>query len=513
MGCSFGWSPLAGVRALGLILLATVLTSLFAGESLSPQAQRRAAERQARAKYLSNLPEAEKKVQASYLSALAATGRWVIEQNDIEAASEVLNIISLVDEKHPALEELKKLGEGRVPKALDEMGKKELDSRRKKARQQRAAGLAELARSCNAAGLPKNAWDYLLAAIDADPDQPVARAAFGHVKVGDKWHDAWTAAQLQKGLVHVDEMGWVAASGAERFKKGEWLEGGRWMPIADADRFHAEEKTAWQLETAHFSIKATTSRKKLVALAERLDKFRDLVYRETLPFFQHNDKKTQLNFAHAHKPKMNVVVYDDKGDYDAFIKREFKEPFRTVLQIVPGVYYVQKRTLYLVMGEGNATEDLIRQAFQQHETARTIFWETAVGGAVGPKPWLTSAAAGCMMFGRADPEGKWVLSPHFGHFAVQATAELAGQGFLPSVAKMMTLDEAEFNKFAAGDEQRRQICAAFGRFLLEYENGTYANDFCDLLYDSLRTPNSPKAQDYFGDLGVLEGQFLGYLRR
>lgn len=513
MGCCPGRvsKPRIGSNAKAVILLCVAVANVcHAGEAISREAQRRATERQARTKFLASLPEAEKKVQTVYLTSLVATGRWLIEQNAISEAADVLAVISLVDEKSPALEELKKLGEGRVPKALDEMGKKELDARRKKARQQRAVGLVELAKSCNSAGMLKPAYNYVLAAVDADPDQPAARQALGHVKVGEKWMDGWSASQTQKGLAYVAGMGWIPAAGVERAQKGEWMEGGRWMPVEDADKFHNTQATAWQFESAHFSIKSAVPRKRLAQFAERLDAFRDTCYPDLLPFFIRPEKRSQLVFNHPHKPKLSVAWYASRSEYEQLVMKDFKEPFRTLLMIVPGFYYTQK---HMTIADAGEEDNLLRQLFLQHEIARHILWETGGGGVVGPKPWITNACAGVMMFARPDPQGKWVLASRFGHPAVEGASEKAAQGFLPSIAKLMQMDESDFNKYGGSDDDRRQVCAAFGRFLLDYQDGVYANDFMDLVYDSLRSPNAVKAQDYFGDLNDLEMHFLGYLRR
>jgi len=512
MGRCVGWISPPYVRAHQLALLFLVLfaTAVHAGEPLSRDAQRRASERQARMKFFASLPEAEKKVQTAYLGSLAATGKWLIEQNAINEAAELVTVISLVDDKAPALEEMKKLCEGRVPKALDDAGKKELESRRKKARQQRAVGLIELAKSCNSAGLLKPAYNYVLAAVDADPENPTGRQALGHVKVGDKWMDGWSASQAQKGLAYAPGMGWVPAAGLERALKGEWMEGGRWMPSEDADKLHATSATGWNIETAHFTIKSAAPRKRLMQFAERLDAFRDTCYPDMLPFFIRPEKRSQLVFNHPHKPKLNVAWYADRGEYESLIRKDFKEPFRTLLLIVPGFYYTQK---HMTISDAGEVDNLLRQLFLQHEIARHILWETGGGGTVGPKPWITNASAGVLMFARPDPQGKWVLGSRFGHPAVEGASAKAEQGFLPSIAKMMQMDEADFNKYGGNDEDRRQICAAFGRFLLDYQDGAYANDFWDIVYDSLRSPNGVKAQDYFGDLNELEGHFFGYLRR
>jgi hypothetical protein len=354
------------------------------------------------------------------------------------------------------------------------------------------------------------AYGLLVQVLDYDPDNPAARQALGYVRAGAEWKDAFAAQQLQKGNVYVPESGWVAAATAERVKKGEWCENGKWMPLDEANKLHKELAKPWAIETQHFMLMSTLSRKESVEIAERLEGLRQACYGEYLDFFLRDRRSPQMQFTHALSKKMLERLFAQKQDYDAEMKKEFKgQPaIQALLMLFPGFYMQITHTSYF----NQATPEPFRSLFMQNQVASQIFSEYAQTGNIGPKPWIGAGICGDAQYALPDETGRFSVPAGRKHPAVTKAAEMLQKNNLPPLAALFSYDNTAFhNPLNPGNAD---VASALCHFLMSTKDGAYAADFLDFVYDSYKGLRSANLSEYIGmDTAALEKEFQEYLKQ
>lgn len=486
-----------------LVAVCILACAADAGES----AQRRTADRQARITALKSLPDVIARAQSSYINTMTGTCNWLIGLNAKADAAALVVEIQGADPKAGALEDLKKKLDAIVAGAvLDEAKQKELATKLAAARKARATAYTDVAATYYRTGLARKAAELLVEALQFDPDNATARGAFGEAKAGTEWKDAFAAQQIQKGAVYVPDFGWVSAAGAERAKNGEWLEKGKWIPVAEADKLHADAANPWVIETAHFTLRSTASLKDTVGMAERMEGIWQVACREYPEFFLREKRGQKMSFTFAPAKKMVSHVFAKKADYDAIIKKEFKGPVQGLLLILPGLYVAQNHASYF----HREIPEMFVGPFLQNQWTGQILGEYSQTPAGGVKPFVSSALCDGLQPAAADEKGRWSVPHGRQHPAVAKAAELAGQGQLPFIS---TISNLEFPMFNA-TQGNAQIAAAFGRFMLETQDGAYALDFLEYCYDAYRSPKTANLSDYIGmDPGTIEKSFDEYLKK
>lgn len=183
--------------------------------------------------------------------------------------------------------------------------------KRKKAAGKDPVELWKLYEWCKEQKKEKEAKAALKDIVKADPKHKEANIALGHIFFDDKWFEnqkkideykkakdleakqaqglvdykgEWVPKEdvpfLEKGLVR-DELGnwvtpdiakkikegwvkqdldWVAPAEKENIDKGLWKCGAKWLPIADANAYHAEIGQWWRIPSEHFVIWTTCDR-------------------------------------------------------------------------------------------------------------------------------------------------------------------------------------------------------------------------------------------------------------
>ncbi|MGD0088327.1 MAG: hypothetical protein ABSE73_00210 [Planctomycetota bacterium] len=495
-------------RTAALIALCLLLPGSAPGGEMS---QRRTAERQTRMSALRDLPEALKRSNEPYLAALGSVCQWLIGLQAKDEAGKLLAEMDGLNEKNSASPALKKSLEAiAAPAALDEAKQKELATRLKAARTARAAALANLAATYHRASLPRTALGLVMQALDSDPNNAVARQALGQVLVGTEWKDAFAAQQIQKGNVYVPDMGWVQGALAERAKKGEWCENGRWMPIDEADKLHKDTAKPWTIETQHFNLVSTAPRKISVQVAAELDGLRQACNREYLDFFMRERRSPQMQFTQPLPKKMLVHFFGEKPDYDAVIKKEFKNQLavQIILLLLPGIYSATTHASYF----NQAAPEPFRTLFRQNQVASQILSEYTQAPAGNPKAWIGTSVCGSVQYALPDDAGHFSLPVGHKHPAVGKAAEMLQQGTLPPLATLFTLDAGGFwNPLMPGNSE---AISAFCRFLMDTKDGAYALDFQEFVYDSYKGVKNASLNDYLGmDNATLEQEFHEYLKQ
>jgi hypothetical protein len=117
------------------------------------------------------------------------------------------------------------------------------------------------------------------------------------------WVDPVRAAKLAEGWIEQD-LEWIAPAEKENVEKGLWKCGDAWLPIAEADTFHAEIEHWWRIPFLRFHVYTTCER--------------DVAIQKVKP--QLENAYDDLARAYGQKPEapIVVIVFRDKDQYSNF---------------------------------------------------------------------------------------------------------------------------------------------------------------------------------------------------
>jgi hypothetical protein len=313
---------------------------------------------------------------------------------------------------------------------------------------------------------------------------------------------------MQKGNKYLPGLGWVPTPAVEKAQNGEWFESGHFLPLADAEKVHTNLGTPWVLETENFTLKSTATRKLAVEMAERLESIRALCFRQYLEFFMRASGKrgAQLLFNQAAPQKMVVYYFGTKADFEATIRKEMKGRDQELLLRSAGFYDSRSHASYFYH---DANFGSFQVMLMQHEVTHQILGEYAKGGS--PPVWVCEGIAECLEPAKQAANGKLVLPRGLDHPSVRFAADALKKAALPAVSEMLGMSHEAFHD--PGNRQRNySVAGALCRCLLEIDDGAYAPDFLEYLYDSYRGAKASLA-DYIGmDAATLDKRFRQYLQ-
>ncbi|MCC7011714.1 MAG: hypothetical protein IT454_04050 [Planctomycetes bacterium] len=86
-----------------------------------------------------------------------------------------------------------------------------------------------------------------------------------------RWVDAEEHKRLTEGWVRQDAE-WVSPADAPNIDKGLWKCGDKWLPIAEADAFHASIESCWRIPNEHFFLYTTCKREVAISAQQECDR-------------------------------------------------------------------------------------------------------------------------------------------------------------------------------------------------------------------------------------------------
>jgi hypothetical protein len=125
--------------------------------------------------------------------------------------------------------------------------------------------------------------------------------------------------------------------------------------------------------------------------------------------------------------------------------------------------------------------------------------------------WLAEGMAETLEYARPDAQGWLEIPAGRKHPDVKQAAEWLKANNLQPTKALLALNENTFHA-EPGRHRNYQWAGAFCRFLLEYENGSYATDFLEYGYDSYVRRAKTPITDYVGlSEEALDKAFREYL--
>ena len=171
----------------------------------------------------------------------------------------------------------------------------------------------------------------------------------------------WEIGRKKKGLIKVPMYGWISEREQERLPAGSETNG----PRARSGKI--------TVETEHFEVKTTTSRKEAAAMARHLEEFRSVW--EILFFPMTVSEKEAAAVVLGKKEqaggKHKVVIFRNRDEYLREILR-----LDAGGEISSGGYFPDKKTVYLYRPDPNEEDETPLNVMAIHEAAHQLFAET-----------------------------------------------------------------------------------------------------------------------------------------
>ncbi len=139
-------------------------------------------------------------------------------------------------------------------------------------RRRQAEAFWQLARRAAREGQVALAFQCLNHVARDNPDHPQLRRFWGFRRYRGHWVRSLAASRLRRGWVDHPRWGWLPKGHIQRYEQGQRRADSRWVSRAEAQHYHRNPRTPWQVETQHFVVETTTSLEQGVALARRLEK-------------------------------------------------------------------------------------------------------------------------------------------------------------------------------------------------------------------------------------------------
>ncbi|MGD0092527.1 MAG: hypothetical protein ABSE73_21640, partial [Planctomycetota bacterium] len=277
------------------------------------------------------------------------------------------------------------------------------------------------------------------------------------------------------------------------------------------EKTHANLATPWVIETDAFILKSTATRKVAIEMAERLESIRALCFRQYLEFFLRGSPKRggQLLFSQVgpqKAQKMVVHYFGKKDDFQATIMKEVKGRGQDILLNSAGFYDAALHTSFFYHDQKWGP---FQVEVMQHEVTHQILGEFSHSYA--PQTWLTEGVAVSLEAAEPDNHGKLAVPAGLKNPAVAEAARLLKEGALPAVIEIMGLTYHMFHQ-EPGRRANYDISGAICRCQLEMDDGIYAADFLEYLFDSYHGAKTNLAEYIGMDMDAFNKRFHDYLQ-
>ena len=353
----------------------------------------------------------------------------------------------------------------------------------------------------------------------------------GYVPHGGGWATPFAVGRLKAKDVNHPTFGWVPQSWVEHLDGGELpappsrgQKKTRWVPVAEADRLHADWRAHWHFETEHFEIDTNVPLAEAITFGRRLEAFHDLfmtlfadILGENVPIVR-LFKNAALQPEAPQRPRLHQVWYFAS-------KAEFVEHLRPRLgdevALNLGFYDPPKS------GRGRVPAYFFRDPDGQipetatlyHEVSHQLLFETA-----GPNSytknfgnfWVFEGLGTYFETVSPQPDGSLEVGGMVGPRIAEAYQTLVVRHGAVPLAKFIALDESAFRD-KIQIYQNYQQAMALTIFLMQWDQGAYRDGFLDYVRDAyhgrIKRGVSRGIQDRLHQpYATLEKQFLTFLK-
>ncbi len=345
------------------------------------------------------------------------------------------------------------------------------------------------------AGLPGLGFDVFQTLLALDPDNPGAHKGLGHVRIDDTWYRGYDAAQLKKGFVWDDELGWIKTGSQDRYDNWEVydIQEGAWKDYDAANAQHSKITDPWRLESEHFRLISTADLDLSAKVLKRLESVFLQVFRQYDSFFKGDMGARFIFGAGKMEKKLVVNLYRSEEQFHAYADppADWAAGFYSGGRGASFFYCTGKRVSIRTL---------------QHELVHQILGEFSEDHAPS---WLAEGAA--VFLEDAFFDGQFLsLGDLVDNDRVHSYARnLRSGGSEHTFSEMLRFDSSA--AWDSGDiSQNYRGAGAIVYFLMNFDGGRYRGDFIEMLSDAY-TGRLQAVEDYFGlslaSLQMLQDRF------
>lgn len=364
------------------------------------------------------------------------------------------------------------------------------------------------AKGSAAAGKGHKAFEEARLAFFIDPESEEAREIFGYRLYEGVWLRDWEIGRKKKGLIKDPIYGWITEREKERLTAGSETNG----PRARSGKI--------TVETEHFEVKTTTSRKEAAAMARHLEEFRSVW--EILFFPMTVSEKEAAAVVLGKKEqaggKHKVVIFRNRDEYLREILR-----LDAGGEISSGGYFPDKKTVYLYRPDPNEEDETPLNVMAIHEAAHQLFAETGFirGAALRRRAnpgeqaqfWMTEGIACYLETFKASERG-WTVGGTASYRFLRAKERAdEADGLLP-IAQLAAMGK---NVFQSDPQPAKLYTESAGlvSFFFHGDGGKYREAFLSSLHALYQGKESPDLLEKSTGTSYsrLDEEFQDFLRR
>jgi hypothetical protein len=351
-----------------------------------------------------------------------------------------------------------------------------------------AEGLLTLARQAMRARHPSLAYELVLEMVRADPSSEEGRKLLGFIKYKGEWRTPFEVDKLKARYVWHERFGWLPQAHVARYESGERYYNGRWITAEEEAQIRGDIRSAWHVQTEHYSIRTNHSLEAGVALGQKLERLYRAWQQTFAPYYASPDQLLRLFEGRSpnHRssgPRHLVMHFRDRQQYLQALEGHVPPGVVTT-----GIYLGDYRTAYFY-----ATEDADSTTFY-HEASHQLFSECReVAPNVGLRGnfWIIEGIACYLESFRPGAEYDLLGGTDSPRLEAARRRALVDQFYVP-------LDQ--FVLYGMNDLQRdRRIAmlysqaAGLAHFLMHYDDGRYRDalmSYLEAVYTGEDTPQT-----------------------
>ena len=319
-------------------------------------------------------------------------------------------------------------------------------------------------------------------ALRDDPDHERARAAGGWVRRGEEWLWPEAARRLDRGEAYDPAYGWMPKAKLERFRAGERLDRGRWVPAADDDAAPRDMKHGREFHSDHWEIVSAAGWADAAALAGGLEETRD-AWRQVFGAYALDPDDLERRLAGRGRTAVGTphvaMLCAGRGQY----LKEL-EPLEPRVGMTNGLYWTPTKTIWFFADAAaeppepdpitirhEATHQLFTEGRADAEKARQL-----AGARCGF--WAIEAAA-CYLESLEPTACGWTVGGRDSG-RTPAAKDRLDEGFFVPLAELCGLGRTDFQAHERLQQVYSQI-AGQADFFMNGEAGRYREAFVEYL--------------------------------
>ncbi len=331
-----------------------------------------------------------------------------------------------------------------------------------------AAALLVLARQAMRAKCASLAYELVLEMLRVDPDNEEGRKLLGFIKYKGEWHTPFEVEKLKTRHRWHPRFGWLPQTYVARYEAGQRYYNGKWISAEDEAKIRSDIRSAWNVQTEHYSIRTNHSLEAGVELGQRLERLYRAWQQTFAAYYASPDQLLRIFEGRASRgrtdgPRHLVFYLRDRDDYQKAIQGHVPPGIETT-----GIYLGPFRTAYFYATDNHDFTTLY------HEASHQLFSECRESSphlAVNANFWIIEGIA-CYMESFSEQEDYDTLGGTSSPRLEAARYRAVDENFCVPLAELTQMGMLQFQRDRSLPMLYSQS-AGLAHFFMHYDDGRY----------------------------------------